>query len=132
MANQSSRSGLVGSTSAEGKKEWTGLRWANVYLSLQQKEAAALFAADPDSVDSFVATLLSDGYNISFAFNEKTDSFVCTVIGKTCKAEDIGWGMSSHAGTWFGALARTLFKLFVLREGMTFQEMGETYSTPLT
>lgn len=132
MGQSENATGRTEPSGVQEKSSWKGLNWSNVYLSSQQKEAAKLFAADSDRVESCLSTLLSDGFNVSFAFNEKTDSFVCTVIGKTCSPRDVGWGMSSHAGTWFDALARALYKLFVLREDMSFAEMGEAFSTPLT
>lgn len=107
------------------------IKWANVYLNTSQREASRLFGSDSDRVSSCLATLLSDGYNVSFSFNEKTDSFTCTVIGKTCKECDLGWGMTSHAGDWFVALVRSLYKLFILREDMSFEEMSKEFENPL-
>lgn len=131
MAQQNKSSGSNAPTQQAESPRQNYIRWANVYLSAVQKEAAGLFAADPDAVGSYVSSLLSDGYNVSFSFNEKTDSFTCTVIGKTCRTEDVGWGMTSHAGSWEMALARTLFKLYVLREDLSFEEMALAFENPL-
>lgn len=79
-----------------------------------------------------IATLLGDGYNLSLAFNESNGSFIATIIGKKCIPENLGWGMSSHGGSWESALYYSLYKYFYLREDMTFKEMSETYSQPLT
>lgn len=131
MASRKDDSSSNEHTLQGGNQSPQRIKWANVYLSSQQKEAARLFAADSDRMSSCLSTLLSDGYNVSFSFNDKTDSFTCTVIGKSCKECDLGWGMTSHAGDWFDALGRALYKLFILREDMSFEEMSAAFENPL-
>jgi hypothetical protein len=106
------------------------IQWANIYLDNQQKEAAELYAADPDRVIDLWGDLLVAGYTISFAFNEQTDSFICTLMGKRSGDANEGWGMTSHAATIKKALNRALYKHFVACAGSSWGEVAERYSQP--
>lgn len=120
------------SKSKSEKAHTTSLVWANIYLDAQQKEAAKLFCADSERVLAMWETLLTDGYSVSFSFSEKTDSDVCTIIGKTCPEGNRGVGMTTHGGDVFSALYRALYKHFVICADCTWLEAaGDTnYPTP--
>lgn len=108
------------------------LKWANIYLDAQQKEAAKLFLAKEGELDNLFATILCSGYSVGFSFNEQTDSTICTLI---CKNEDDpnhGWATTSHARDWYTALARAFYKHFILGDGITYEELAERYASPLT
>lgn len=106
----------------------TPIQWANVYLNKAQKAASQLWAENGDAVTSAMETCLSSGYKVSFSFNEKTDSFICTIIGHSSNDDNQGWGMSSHSGSWFGALSAGLYKHHVLGSDMSYKEMSEAYT----
>lgn len=121
--------------SKQGKSGYTGngtaFQWANVYLDRAQKAAAQLWAENGDAVSSAMDTALASGYKVSFSFNEKTDSYICTIIGHSCGGDNQGWGMSSHSGSWFGALTASLYKHHVLGADMSYQEMAAAYTLEL-
>jgi hypothetical protein len=103
------------------------IRWANVYLESSMKEAAKLLGKDADKLESMIHTLLSDGYTLSHSFNEKTDSFITTIIGKRVDNANQGWAMTTHAGSWYDSLCRALYKHFVLGEQFTYEEMNDRF-----
>jgi len=103
------------------------LKWANVYLDANQKEASKLMAANADKVDSLISTLLADGYSVSMSFNEETDSYIVTFLGKRCGGANEGWAMTTHAGTWYEALCRSLYKHFILGAELSYSELGESF-----
>lgn len=109
-----------------------GLVWANIYLDPQQKEAAKLFCQDADRTQALWESLLTDGYTVSFAFSERTDSVTCTIIGKSCAPSNLNVGLTSHAGNIQTALYRALYKHYVLCAECSWLEMaGENnYPTP--
>lgn len=114
------------------KKPYTPTLWANVFLDHGQKEQAKLLAADEDQLFSLMADLIAGEYTISFAVSPATNSFVCTVI---CKSEDdpnCGWGMSTHGGDWRSALARAMFKHYILGQDLTYADLAERYGQQLT
>jgi len=110
-------------------KGWS-VTWANIYLDQSQKEAAKLFCADPERVVNMAETLLTDGYTISFAFSEKSDSVVCTLTGKTCSEENKGVAMATHAGSMESALFRALYKHYVVCDNRSWLEVAASFSYP--
>lgn len=102
------------SKSLESGSKKVGLAWANIYLDPAQKEAAKLFCQDPDRTQAMWESLLTDGYTVSFAFAERTDSVTCTIIGKSCHERNLNVGMTTHAGNIQSALYRALYKHYVL------------------
>ena len=130
MAKQSTESSKSESGASTSKGQSNALRWANIYLDAAQKEAAKLFTQNPDHFSGLIATLLSEGYTLSLAFNEETDSTICTIIGKRCGAPNEGWGMSTHAGSWELAMARALYKHFILGEELSYAEMAAVFENP--
>lgn len=121
--------------SKQGKSGYTGngtaIQWANVYLDRSQKAAAQLWSQDGDAVSSAMDTALASGYKVSFSFNEKTDSYICTIIGHSSGDDNQGWGMSSHSGSWFGALSTALYKHHVLGAEMSYKDMAAAYTLEL-
>lgn len=112
--------------------QYQKLKWANIYLDAQQKEAAKLFLAKDGELDNLFATILCSGYSVGFSFNAQTDSVICTII---CKDEDdanFGWAISTHGRDWYGALARAFYKHFVLGAEHTYEELAGMYASPLT
>jgi len=132
MAKRAVDSSKSDKKSAPQHQAGTWLKWSNVYLDPQQKEAAKLFVAADGKLDSYLATLLEDGYTLGFSYNEETESSICTIIGKRCGGANEGWGMTTHAGDWYTAMCRALYKHFVLGSDMSFEEMGKAYANPLT
>lgn len=123
---------MSGKKQSESGSKQVGLVWANIYLDEAQKQAAKLFCQDPDKTASMWESLLTDGYTVSFAFSERTDSVTCTIIGKTCTEGNIGVGLTTHGGDVFSALYRALYKHYILCAECTWMELaGETsYPTP--
>ena len=114
------------------KKPYIPVLWANIYLDQSQKEQAKLLASDHDHLFSLMSDLIAAEYTVSFAVSPATNSFVCTLI---CKAEgdpNEGWGMSTHGGDWVAALARSMFKHYILGDGFTYAELAERYGQSLT
>lgn len=104
--------------------------WANIYLDSAQKEAAKLFCADPERTVNMAESLLTDGYTISFAFSEKSDSVVCTLTGKNCVEANKGVAMATHGSSIEAALHRALFKHYVLCDGSSWMEVAEGFDYP--
>lgn len=132
MARTATNSSKQGSNAGEGQTPTWKLKWSNIYLDAQQKEAAKLFLAKDGELDNLYATILCSGYSVSYSFNEQTDSTICTII---CKNEDdpnFGWAISTHGRDWYGATARAFYKHFVLGAEHTYAELADMYTSPLT
>lgn len=116
------------STKTESKPQ--GLVWANIYLDPAQKAAVPLFCVDETKVEDMVSELLVRGYSISYAFNEQTDSFICTFVGKRSGDENEGVGMTSHAGTPYKALCSGLYKHFIVCADCSWLEAAGSFAQP--
>lgn len=126
--NTSVQSGKGQTTS--GKEGMTRLVWANIYLDPAQKEAARLFSADDDKFFSCWHDLLACGYSLSTGYNDQTNSFICTLIGKNTGGVNDGVGMTTHAGTVLEAIQRALYKHYVVCENDSWVAVAESMRPP--
>lgn len=133
MAKSNGSSSVTSEQSSTGESRvYRQIQWLNLYLSPADKEAAKLFAANEDHFASCLSTVLADGYNISLSFSPATDSFVCTILGKSCGGPNEGWGMTSHAGNPYEALYRGLYKHCVIVGDSDYAELAQNEQRPLT
>lgn len=110
-------------------EKWS-LTWANIYLDSSQKEAAKLYASNPDAFWSALSSMLCEGYGVSVGFNPQSESFIATAIGKACEGPNMGCGMTTHAGTPEVALQRMIYKHYIMCERESWLDVAATFVRP--
>lgn len=104
-------------------QEFTFIRYT--LNAAQKKEAKAYMEKSSDELDALVTDVLKTGHKISFSYNETNDQITCTFTGKKDESLNEFRMLTSHASSWWQALAVNLYKHHEIFSAEIWEDLEE-------
>lgn len=99
-------------TKNKEKYEWKG--YVNVNIPTEAIPDVELFISDEKEVFQSIVTALSQLNTMKVYYDDKQDSFKCTLMSYEPDSPNYGHAMSGYGSDWYTAVAVTLYKHFTI------------------